>query len=352
VVIIKAMIKNLLPIKQKNKRTHISIGPAPVARKKPDDLHAKYSFASVQARAVAGFIASKLSSAIGKATEESDRLFYQSFKEEKGEEHSFFNLSKRLVYWIQEREDVLGNIEQLDISPQTKRELINIYKEDACYLHEVLKIEKSKSCSTLVDRQKQLETNTEWDIYRDVIYAVTNKKLLLSTPEEIKQLSFGEIVYMGEIKERADIPNSRKEIRETLEQMQVGTRNMMNWLLAISEVITNIIKHAEEGSVIVKRDNNQVYVIVEDRGPGFDLENLPSMTLMAGYSTKKSMGQGFHLMLKMTKQIILSNNERGSTIILKFTKKEDELQGKVHANPLQQASSDFGQIERKGGEDK
>ncbi|ERN54642.1 ATP-binding protein [Alkalihalophilus marmarensis] len=95
---------------------------------------------------------------------------------------------------------------------------------------------------------------------------------------------------------------------------------MMNWLLVISEGITNIIKHAEEGRVTLYRciEREELYAVIEDKGPGFPLDRLPNMTLFAGYSSKESLGQGFTLMTKMTKRVLLYTSPIGSTIILTF----------------------------------
>jgi phosphoglycerate-specific signal transduction histidine kinase len=69
--------------------------------------------------------------------------------------------------------------------------------------------------------------------------------------------------------------------------------------------------------------DSTVNVLVEDIGPGFPLKLLPNTTLMAGYSTKKSLGQGFTLMMKMIEQVLLSTVPyEGSTLILIFTREE------------------------------
>ena len=59
-------------------------------------------------------------------------------------------------------------------------------------------------------------------------------------------------------------------------------------------------------------------IIIEDTGSGFPLKTLPYTTLMAGYSTKKSLGQGFTLMMKLATQVLLKTSSSGSTIVLIF----------------------------------
>jgi anti-sigma regulatory factor (Ser/Thr protein kinase) len=94
----------------------------------------------------------------------------------------------------------------------------------------------------------------------------------------------------------------------------------MSWILVLSEAITNTIKHAELGkmTLVESVEEEEIRFVIEDNGPGFPLKDLPKNTLLAGCSTKKSMGQGFTLMMKIAKQVILYTSPRGSTIILTF----------------------------------
>jgi anti-sigma regulatory factor (Ser/Thr protein kinase) len=164
------------------------------------------------------------------------------------------------------------------------------------------------------------EEVTKWTVYRDVIFAATQGKFLLITEEEVRNYRVGNILCEGIIKERSDIPACRNKAKDSLEHKVTNKAKIMSWLLVLSEAITNTIKHAEEGTMTILEDEeaSEIRFIIEDKGPGFPLKDLPKTTLLAGYSTKRSMGQGFTLMMKMTKQVVLYTSPIGSTLILLF----------------------------------
>jgi anti-sigma regulatory factor (Ser/Thr protein kinase) len=172
------------------------------------------------------------------------------------------------------------------------------------------------------------EEVTKWTVYRDVIFAATQGKFLLITEREVSQYKVGTLLCEGIINERSDIPIRRNQVKEALEHKVTNKAKLMSLLLVLSEAITNTIKHAEEGAMTVLEDKekNEIRFIIEDKGPGFPLKDLPKTTLLAGYSTKRSMGQGFTLMMKMTKQVALHTSPMGATIILLFNFDDEMVQ--------------------------
>ena len=293
-------------------------------------LSANFTINHIQKKAFTGFVASKLATQIGMEKSKADQLFFQSFQEDREKIDPILYVSEIFIESIQLGSEIDQTISKLKVDQSLKEAILDIHREMTDELSLLLNGERSLPSQEVNAKPKE-GIKKEWEIYRDVIYAVTQKKFLLSSELEIMRYAQGETLYMGVVKERSDIPKCRKQIQAIFENMQISTKSMMNWLLAISEAITNIVKHADEGKVVLKYDEHHFYVVIEDNGPGFQLQDLPNMTLLAGYSTKKSMGQGFHLMLKMTEQIILSSNESGSTIILQFIKEEVAANGKAIA---------------------
>jgi len=165
-----------------------------------------------------------------------------------------------------------------------------------------------------------------WQVYRDVIYAVTQSKFRLIRQNEVDLYKQGKLLCEASIKERSDIPKARDLAKQQLLDCGVSQKAIMGQLLVISEAITNILKHAEEGKMtIVQGETENINVLVQDKGPGFPLKLLPNTVLMAGYSTKQSLGQGFTLMMKMADQVLLMTIPgEGSTIILVFKCKKEE----------------------------
>ncbi|MCM3443388.1 ATP-binding protein [Metabacillus halosaccharovorans] len=286
----------------------------PISPSLPSDI----AYSDLTFRTKRGFIARKLAHYLS-TDKDVDSLFYRSlstitFLHSEMEDELYLRLSEQMLDWFEQKKDIQLEIKSLKIRQDIQNAMLKayeIYKQDLFFQPVI------ENASTETTNE-----NSKWEVYRDVIYAATQGQFLLITKEEINQYRNGTVLCEGTIKERTDIPVCRNLAKESLEQYGYDKSKLMSWLLVLSEGITNTIKHAEEGkmAVIDDKEKNEIRFVIEDKGPGFPLDDLPKTTLLAGYSTKKSMGQGFTLMMKMTKQVLLHTTSKGSTIILIFDK--------------------------------
>jgi anti-sigma regulatory factor (Ser/Thr protein kinase) len=234
------------------------------------------------------------------------------------------DLAACLVNWEEKQDDVYLRIKEMHLSDPYHRCFLEIYEEIKLDIELYVPI-RPKS----VDLS---EDDKVWRIYRDVIYAATQGKFRLIEPSEVEPYKAGKLLGSSSITERSDIPKARELAKQIFLDIGVPQTLVMSHLLVISEAVTNILKHAKEGTMFLIDSGPAIYVIVEDKGPGFPLKMLPNLTLMAGYSTKKSMGQGFTLMMKMTEMVILSTiHGEGSTLILVFERKEEQQNRDKHS---------------------
>lgn len=266
-----------------------------------------------------GYLSKKLAHYLQLEDNEGDLLFYLSFAKPSflssvNEEELLLLLSEQMLIWWKQNQNIQENVKSLDVRHDIQNAMLKayeIYKED---LFSTITFEFEK------EQAAQSKDDNEWKVYRDVMFAATQGQFLLITIDEINQYKSGTILCDGRIKERSDIPLCRNLAKEILEQRGYEKTKFMSWLLVLSEAMTNTIKHAEEGKMTIFHDKeeNEIRFVIEDKGPGFDLKDLPKTTLLAGYSTKKSLGQGFTLMMKLTKQVLLFTSSKGSTLILVF----------------------------------
>lgn len=291
----------------------------------PNDV----SYADLIHRTKRGFLAKKMAFYLEMDQKELDAVYFLSLSEKSFDSFKENSLYHQLVFcceclldWIKTDEEVKKKIDELPVNTQFKNAILKVFD-----IH--------KNClrdnTTQENQPSQKNVNEKWKIYRDVIYSATQERLLLISKEEAEALKSGNVLVENEIKVISDIPKSRMEVKTKLESAGYNKSELMSWLLVISEAITNTLKHAEEGklTVIEDKEKSTLRVIVEDKGSGFQLENLPKATLMAGYSTKKSLGQGFQLMLKMANQVFLYTSNQGSTVIVTFqvNRNGDKLNG-------------------------
>lgn len=288
----------------------------------PSDI----SYAELIYKTNRGFLAKKLGQYLNLDSLDWEALFYMSLStgtyppvEELKETEMTLYLAEQMLEWDKDQKDIVKEIKSLNIHMNFQNAMLKAYE-----IHQKDLFSRLSSVKGNEDTVK--ENDVEWRIYRDVIHAASQGKFLLISKEELSQYKKGDVICEGTIKESSDIPKNRNLAKESFEQRELSKAKMMSWLLVLSEAITNTIKHAEEGkmTLIENEEANEIRFVIEDKGPGFPLEQLPKKVLLAGYSTKKSMGQGFTLMMKMAKQIFLYTSPSGSTIILTFDAWEEK----------------------------
>ncbi|WP_018933376.1 ATP-binding protein [Gracilibacillus lacisalsi] len=263
------------------------------------------SFNQMKEQATIGWIVYQLADGMGLA--QNEELFFESFTldsiesitDEKIKE--FYQLAQLGIGWITNNDVIEEEIKKLDY-PKPFRDLL---------LRTLNEIHSSKTLHEM-DKEKDLV----WEIYRDVIYSATQGAFLLIDKTRITQYKSGKLLLEVTIKERKDISYTRNLAKEAFANAGLKESKIMSYNLIISESVTNVIKHAKNGRMLIYQMNDVFHVIIEDNGPGFPLNILPKTTLLAGFSTKESLGQGFTLMMKMAEQVILETSSDGSTLIL------------------------------------
>lgn len=161
-------------------------------------------------------------------------------------------------------------------------------------------------------------------IYRDVMLAVTQGKLLLVFGNEIDRY-VNEGIVSGEMNlvEPQDVAAARSMIKEVLNAYSISGKRKTQMVLCVSEAATNVIKHVGEGKIRVNILEDAIRVIIQDNGPGIDISQLPQVTLRKGYSTKLSLGFGFSIMLDFLDRLIIST-QNGTVLILDMALNTEE----------------------------
>lgn len=169
----------------------------------------------------------------------------------------------------------------------------------------------------IIEKERRMHRQ-QMEAYREAILAVTGGRLQLTTLEEIEKLTgHGTWLAGGEVKQAADIVQARAQVAEVLANTFPSARRY-GILLSLSEALTNVIKHAAGGKWTAWQTDKGLRLAVEDTGPGIKLTELPRATLMQHYSTKKSLGSGFTLMLYYSDRIYLATGREGTRLVLEF----------------------------------
>lgn len=154
---------------------------------------------------------------------------------------------------------------------------------------------------------------------RDALHSVSAGKFELLVDWETSLLrSAGTLQAELEIKHLADVDAARGLIRNILRAKGWDRQSTLHIMLAVSEGVTNVLKHAHSGKMEIRETGNGMRVIVADQGPGLNLLKLPHMIFRHGYSTKSSLGYGFYIMYKVSDKIYLASSEQGTFLALDF----------------------------------
>lgn len=155
--------------------------------------------------------------------------------------------------------------------------------------------------------------------YREALYATTGGRMLVVDPVEISELIEKPVWDSSHVIDTlTDIGACRNLVLRMMLQAEVPSQLAFQCALAVSEAVTNALKHATGGEFRLIRMINGWSFMVSDRGSGIDLMHLPLATLLSGYSTKKSLGLGFTAMLKCANRLVLASSERGTTVLLQL----------------------------------
>jgi anti-sigma regulatory factor (Ser/Thr protein kinase) len=325
----KPLFNKLLGGKQVEKSEPVSSQPKQPKQQNETSPLTLGSAQDFQRASLIGWVATKLALLMG--VELADKVMYlrltvtkdlPSLDKGSSEEDYILYLAQILVSWLENDEDVYFNIRQMNLKSDYHKNLLVVYElvksDHSLYFNRKPPEEKEKS-----------EDDKIWEVYRDVLQASSQMKFLLVKEDELLKYKAGSILCSEKIVEKIDIPRARNIAKEALAQEGLSSTTVSSYVLLISEAITNILKHAKDGNLSIVRSASSLNVFIEDRGSGFPLKTLPYTVLMAGYSTKKSLGQGFTLMLKLATKVLLKTSSSGSTIVLVFEENEGEDSGKV-----------------------
>ncbi len=188
----------------------------------------------------------------------------------------------------------------------------------------MLSVTKDITARRTADKELRQKDRDIRKAYADVFSAVTNDKLLILTPEEIEAALGEPTSECHAIPSAESLAESRAFLREAIGQSLPDGKNLGDIILASGEIITNGVKHAGSAEVQVYMLNESLQVRISDNGPGIDFSHLPKATLQTGFSTKKSLGMGFSVVLEICDKVLLSTSDIGTTVVLEINGKNGE----------------------------
>jgi anti-sigma regulatory factor (Ser/Thr protein kinase) len=158
---------------------------------------------------------------------------------------------------------------------------------------------------------------------RDVLLAVTGGKLRLVEPGEMPPpaLAGTAPVLTLPLAVPADASALRHELVQIGRDCGMDPDRVDDLCTATTEAATNAVKHGNGGRATVWSAGDAVTVQIADNGSGIAPAHLARATLEQGFSTRVSLGMGFHLMLQSTDTLALCTDVHGTIIFLQVSNK-------------------------------
>jgi anti-sigma regulatory factor (Ser/Thr protein kinase) len=119
------------------------------------------------------------------------------------------------------------------------------------------------------------------------------------------------------LQEAEDASRLRRTLQKIGEGLDMSIERIFDLCTGATEAATNAIKHGSGGQARIWADASAVVVEIADQGSGIAPAHLARATLQQGYSTRISLGMGFHLMLQTTDVLALSTTTGGTSILLR-----------------------------------
>ncbi len=154
--------------------------------------------------------------------------------------------------------------------------------------------------------------------YANVVHTVTEGRLILLTKDEVALALGPSLEKPFDCSSFEDMAAARRYLRAVLESTGFDRDMRESIVLAAGEAITNGVKHGGSCQIQVHDLDQTCQVRISDNGPGIDFNNLPKATLLSGFSTKKSLGMGFTVILDICDRVLLATNRSGTTIVLEM----------------------------------
>ena len=157
------------------------------------------------------------------------------------------------------------------------------------------------------------------DFYRDVLQAVTGGKLRLVEPEEMPpaDVASGPPQLSLPLTFPPDVTHLRQTLHTLACDMGMDEMRVFDLCTGATEAAANAIKHGSGGEASIWAGADAVIVQIADQGEGIAPVHLARATLEQGYSTRVSLGMGFHLMLQTSDVLVLSTTPQGTTLLLR-----------------------------------
>lgn len=170
-----------------------------------------------------------------------------------------------------------------------------------------------------VSERRKMEKEKQ-DFYRETILNATSGKLEICDSRVIDSYRNSCSLWF-KIADPSELGLSRDTINNFCREFLDSDR-LDEFMIGVGEAFANLIKHCGKGNIYAGKNTDSVWVLASDTGPGIEALILPQAVFKSGFSTKKSMGFGYSIMLQTADKLLLNTGRTGTDILLMKNKVE------------------------------
>jgi anti-sigma regulatory factor (Ser/Thr protein kinase) len=153
--------------------------------------------------------------------------------------------------------------------------------------------------------------------YSEIVNTLSSGKITIHTTKPSLTKELGDFLESVSIRKNSDVPKCREIIKTIvgLHPLEIG---LMKVQIAVTEAVTNILKHATNGELSVYKKGEKLQFLVSDEGSGIPLHEVPKTILVSGYTSKRSLGQGFKLISSFSDAVYIFTSSGGTWILIEY----------------------------------
>jgi anti-sigma regulatory factor (Ser/Thr protein kinase)/putative methionine-R-sulfoxide reductase with GAF domain len=186
--------------------------------------------------------------------------------------------------------------------------------DDLAYGITVLRIRKQHR-----QAEKALRASEEQKraFYRKTIEAATEGKLVISEQDEITRMAGLPIASWTTLM-IGNLGKVRQAVAEIVQAAGMDEERIFDFLVCISEAVTNACKHAGGGTLSLYNLEGVFLAVVVDHGAGIPALSLPELALKRGYTTGVSLGMGYKTMTALADKVYLATGPAGTMVAVEM----------------------------------
>ena len=176
--------------------------------------------------------------------------------------------------------------------------------------------------SPFIEYRNNLERDT-LESFVEIIDTLTDGKIVLHTAKTDLDERLGIWLSGMPIHTTSDVPKCRELTKEIIKQYPTELMSM-KVQVSVTEAVTNILKHASGGNLSIYVKNDKLQFFISDIGSGIPLHEIPKTILVSGYSSKRSLGQGFKVITTFSDGVEIYTSPDGTNLLMEYKLKQEE----------------------------